>query len=114
VAARHIRRETVPVPELGDGAVAIIRGMTGTERDAYEASLIKQQGRRSTVDMLDLRAKLVARCLVDEQDQRVFSDEEIGELGKMRADVLDRLYTVARRLSALSQEDIDELGKASS
>lgn len=112
--ARQIVVEEVPMPELGDGAVALVRGMTGTDRDAYEAAMITQRGKRSTVNLENMRAKLVARCLVNPDGTRVFTDDEIGHVGQMRADLLDRLYAVAQRLSGLREEDIDELGKSSS
>lgn len=111
--ARTVGLERVPMPELGEGAVAIVRGMNGTERDSYEAGLIVQRGKRSSVNLDDIRAKLVARCLVNEEGQRIFSDAEVGQVGAMRADLLDRLYKVAQRLSGLSDEDVDDLGKSS-
>lgn len=113
-AAREIGVERVPMPELGEGAVAIVRGMTGTERDSYESGLIVQKGKRSSVELRDIRAKLVARCLVDESGERIFRDEDVAEVGKMSAPLLDRLYKVAQRLSGLSEEDLEELGKSSS
>lgn len=112
--AREVGIERVPMPELGEGAVAIIRGMTGTDRDSYEAGLVVQKGKRSSVNLIDIRAKLVARCLVNEEGQRLFTDDEHAAVGAMRADLLDRLYRVAQRLSGLSDEDADELGKSSS
>jgi hypothetical protein len=111
--AREIAIERVPMPELGEGAVAILRGMTGTDRDSYESGLVIQKGKRSTVNLVDIRAKLVARCLIDEAGQRLFTDEEVGLVGAMRADLLDRLYKVAQRLCGLSDEDADDLGKSS-
>lgn len=104
-------QETVPVPELkGD---VIVRGMTGKERDAFEASLVEGKGKKRDINTKNLRAKLVAFCCIDPEGKRLFSDSEAEVLGDVRADVLDRLFSVAQRLSGITQEDADELGQAS-
>jgi hypothetical protein len=105
-------QETVKVPELGGDV--IVRGMSGSERDAFEASLIEGKGRKRDVNMKNLRAKLVAYCCVDEQGARIFNDSDAAALGEVRADVLNRIYTVAQRLSGISEEDAEELGQVSS
>jgi hypothetical protein len=105
-------QETVKVPELGGDV--IVRGMSGSERDAFEASLIEGKGRKRDVNMKNLRAKLVAYCCVDEQGARIFNDSDAAALGEVRADVLNRIYTVAQRLSGISEEDAEELGEVSS
>jgi hypothetical protein len=112
--------EAVRVPELGEGKVIWIRGMNGEERDAFEAAMVIQKGRRSSVDLKDTRAKLVVRCAVEAPKgegqpvgPRLFRDDEYPRVSKIRGDVLGRLHGVAQRLSGISDEDIDELGKAS-
>lgn len=105
-------QEVVSVPELGGDV--IVRGMTGAERDAFEVSLIEGKGRKRDVNLKNLRAKLIAFCCVDEQGERIFSDADVESLGKVRADVMNRIYTVAQRLSGLSDEDAEELGQPSS
>lgn len=104
-------REVVVVKELG-GEV-IVRGMTGIERDAFESSCFEGRGKKRDFNMRNLRAKLVAYCCVDEQGHRLFSDEDVIALGQVRADVIDRLFGVAQRLSGMNDGDIDELGLAS-
>lgn len=105
-------QEVVQIPELS-GHVNV-RGMSGSERDAFEASLIEGKGRKRDVNMQNLRAKLVAYCTVDDDGARVFTDAEASALGQVRADVLNRIYTVAQRLSGISDEDAEELGQVSS
>ena len=104
-------QQVVKVAELG-GEV-IVRGMTGEERDAFESGLIEGKGKRRDVNMRNMRAKLVSYCCIDEKGERIFSDEDATKLGKTRADVLNRLFTVAQKLSGISEEDADELGQAS-
>ena len=78
-------RETVQVPEWG-GEVQV-RTMTGTDRDAFEASLIGKEGRLENV-----RARLVSLTLCDETGSRLFSDGDISALGGKSAKALDRVF----------------------
>lgn len=110
-AAIALPRETVNVPELG-GEV-IVQGMSGAQRDAWEASLIEGRGKRRRMNTANIRAKLVAQCCVDEDGRRLFTDGDVDELGQVRVDILNRLFGVAQKLSGVSDDDVDELGKSS-
>src|SRR5690242_13439236 len=104
-------QEHVALPELD--MQAIVRGMTGTERDAFEASCIEGRGKKRDFNMNNLRAKLVAYCCIDEKGQRLFTEADVQSIGNVRADIVDRLFTVAQKLSGITQEDADELGQPS-
>jgi hypothetical protein len=104
-------RDTVFVKELG-GEV-IVRGMTGVERDAFEASCFEGRGKKRDFSLNNMRAKLVAACCIDDQGHRLFTDEDVIGLGAVRADVIDKLFAVAQRLSGMRDEDVDELGLSS-
>lgn len=108
-AADDIRTERVPVPEWG-GEVAV-RGLTGRQRDEWEASMQVQRGRNMTVDMRNFRARLVVKCVVDETGTRVFHDGDVEQLSGKSGAALDRIYEAAARLSGISKEDVDELTK---
>lgn len=103
--------EQVYVPQLKE--TFTVRGMTGVERDAFEASCFEGKGNRRSFNMRNLRAKLVAYCCIHDDGTRVFTDDDAIALGDVRADVIDRLFSVAQRLSGLRQEDVDELGLSS-
>lgn len=110
-AAQPLPIERVEVPELG-GHV-FIRGMSGVERDAWEKTLLVGRGKSQKVNTENVRAKLVARTAVDENRERIFSDEDAQALGALRVDVLTRLFQVAQRMSGVTDEDVEELGKVS-
>lgn len=111
VAAKALPRETLTVPELG-GEV-IVRGLSGRERDAFERSLVRGRGKRSNVDTDNVRARLVVRCLVNEANELLFTEDDAEALGNMPSAVLAPIYDAAQRLNGMSDEDIDELKKAS-
>lgn len=107
----RLPRETLEIPELG-GSV-IIKGMSGSDRDAWEKSLIVGRGKRRDVNTENVRAKLAVRCLVNDAGERLFSDGEAVLLGQLSASILNRIYETAQKLSGVSDEDVDELKKAS-
>ena len=41
----------------------------------------------------------------------MFTDDDVGQLGAVRADVIERLFDVAMRLSGMTPGDVDELAK---
>ncbi len=105
--AKDLPCEPVEVPEWG-GSVDI-RGLTGTERDQFEDETCKQRGKDVSVNMDNVRARLCARCMIDEKGERLFSDSDVIELGKKSGLALGRVFNVAQRLSGLTQKDVQEL-----
>lgn len=109
--AEDLPRELVEVPEWG-GCV-YVRALTGAERDAFEASVVEQRGKSTKMNLRNIRAKLVALTIVDEEGTRLFSDADVKLLGQKSAAALDKLFEVAQRLSGLKDEDVEELAKNS-
>lgn len=110
-AANDIITEIVSIPEWGGDI--ILKCMTGTERDAFEASVFEQKGKDLQRNMSNLRAKLLSKCIVDEKGNRLFADKEIEIIGKKSAKVLDKLYEVSIKLNGIGQKDVEELTKNS-
>lgn len=100
--------EDVPVPEWG-GTVRLV-GMSGTERNAYQSSLVVlgPNGSVQRMNMADQLAKLVGKCLVGEDGERLFTDKEVRALGAKNGAVLERLGQICQRLSGLRKEDVED------
>lgn len=114
--ADDIEKREVEVPEWG--GTVIVRGLTGEERDDFEAefaeydpdsSLIEVEGERQKINLKNARARLVARCVVDEDGGRVFSDDDVRRLAKKSGKALDRVYDVAQELSGIREADLEEM-----
>lgn len=105
--ADDIEIRKVEIPEWG--GYVYVRGMTGKERDDYEASLVKQRGRDTQVNMRNARAKLVVLCAVDEQGNKLFSESDIAKISRKSAKAIDRIFAVARELSGITEDDMEEL-----
>lgn len=107
--AKDITTEEVDVPEWG--GTVFVRGLSGRQRDVFEATLLERRGRRMVPNTANIRAKLVAWTVVDEDGKRLFTDTEADELGEKSASAMDRIYTVASRLSGLGEEDLEDLAE---
>lgn len=103
-----IQTEAVDVPEWG-GMTVYVKGLTAAQRDSFEAASIRQQGKKREVNMVNLRARLLVRTIVDEHGDRIFDDSDERALGDKSASALNRLFDVASRLSGLSDADVDDL-----
>jgi len=99
--------EEVEVPEWG-GAV-LVRSLTGRERDQFEGESVQQRGKNIRFNWTNVRARLVALSVVDEEGKRLFSDSDVKALGEKSAGALQRVFEVTQRLSGLSDEDLEEL-----
>lgn len=107
-AAEDLPTKDVPVPEWG-GTVRL-RGLTGTQRDAFEASIVEMRGQTPKYKFENMRARLVALCLVDEDGKQLFPDvAAVKALGGKSAKPIVRLFEEAQKLSGLSDEDMEEL-----
>jgi hypothetical protein len=115
--ASALKTEEVSVPEWADpetGAdTVLVRELRGRERDEWEASLAVQRGRQMVPDVANMRAKLVARTVIGDDGEPVFSQQDVAALGELSAAALDRVFEVASRLSGLNADAV-ETGKASS
>jgi len=105
--ADDLPRELVEVPEWG-GAL-YVRALTGAERDAFEQSIVETRGKNTRMNLRNIRARLVALTVIDEDGNRLFSDDDVEALGRKSAAALNRVFEVAQRLSGLRPEDVEEL-----
>jgi len=102
-----LETQDIEVPEWG-GTVRL-KSLTGAERDRFEASVVQGQGRNTTVNMQNLRAKLVAQSAIGEDGKPLFTEEDVKWLGEKSAKALNRLFNAAQSLSGLSESDVKEL-----
>lgn len=110
LSADDLKTEDVAVPEWG-GTVRI-KALTGTERDEFEQSLmeVKKDGSVKS-QRANVRARLVAKVIVNEAGELIFNNADIPALGRKSAAALDRVATAAQRLNAFSDADIEELAE---
>jgi len=105
--------EIIEVPEWG-GQVRV-RGLDGRGRDEYFAAMtvVRDPRRPPAMDTENATAKLCARCIVDENNEPLFTQHDVHALGEKSGAALNRVFEAAQRLSGMTDEDMAELGKDS-
>jgi hypothetical protein len=63
------------------------------------------------MDPANVRAKVVTRCVVGDDGNRLFTDSDVVALGGKSAAALERVYAVAARLSGLSDDDQEGMAR---
>ncbi len=106
LSASDLSFEDVEVPEWG-GTVRV-KMMTGTERDAFEAGTVVRRGKRAELNLVNVRARLVALTAVDEDGNLLFSQADVEALARKSAAGLNRVFEAARKLNGLTEEDTAE------
>ena len=110
-----LARKTLDVEIPEADACFRLREMSGTERDKFEVGAFKEvaDGRR-VVDPLYLRARLVALCLVGEDNVRLYADDEVHMLSdNLSSSVIGKLFAVAQTLNALDGAAAEDAAKNS-
>lgn len=111
LAAQDRKSITVDVPEWG-GEVRLME-MSGEDRLLYLSSILTyvtdKTGKVSVeANNTNADAKLLARCIVDENGNRLFTEAEIAKLGSKNGIVLDRLVNEANSLNAIAPGSVDD------
>jgi len=111
LAAQDLKTIDVDVPEWG-GPVRL-RMLSATERDEFDASISKVTATSRTLDLRNLRARMVARSVVDEEGAAVFTEADAVELGKKSSIAIGRLFEAAQKLNGITPTAVDEAEKNS-
>lgn len=100
----------VPVPEWG--GVVFVKELSGKERDLFEISQLEGKTGNKRINLVNMRAKLVAYSVCDEKGKRLFQEQDAVRLGDLSSKALTRVYVEASRLSGLTPEDVEDLTTA--
>jgi len=98
--------EEVKVPEWG-GSI-FIKTLSGTDRDLFEGACAKASENNN---FKNIRAKLLVFSIVNEKGDKLFEEKDADKLGKKSSRVLDRLFTIAQKISGISKDDREEMEK---
>jgi hypothetical protein len=90
----------------------MVKCLTGAERDKFESSILSIKGKEQSVNLSNIRAKLCSMSICDETGARLFAETDVQALSQKSSAALDRVFTVAQRLSGLNEDDVDKLAEA--
>lgn len=105
-------REAVEVAEWG-GTVWVTRlsGLHRAELDDITRELIGEKKKLTNVEALHYTMALIVRAVVDDEGNRVFSDDDIALLHKKSDEALARVGTVAARLNGVGAKEEETVKK---
>ena len=106
LSADDLARKKLEIPEWGGHIWIAV--MSGTARDRFETSVI---GKNGVANTLNIRAKLAAATITDENGELLFNESEIIKLGRKSASALDLIYEESQKINRLTDDDVEELAK---
>lgn len=106
LSSNDLPSEPVAVPEWG-GTVHV-RTMSGTDRDAFEQSMLDART-KGEPNLINIRARLAVKTVANADGERLFSDQDAEALGRKSARALDRVFAVAQRLNGIGEKEAKEL-----
>mgnify|MGYP006888311239 FL=1 len=104
--------EDVPVPEFGPGCVQRVLGLSMTDRTRWEMKVYTGRSGDRKVNARIIRETLLVATLVDETNAPMFTEADGPMLGELPATVGERLFDAARRVSGMTEQDVEALGNA--
>jgi hypothetical protein len=103
-------RETVLLPELGEGVSIIVKGMNAKEKGAFEMQFVKK-GEHDVAKQRQMRERMLVACCVDENGARIFTVEDVASLGLQSVFLIDRIFAACKRVNG--DEEIEDIEKKS-
>jgi ribosomal protein L4 len=107
LAAEDLPFQDVEVPEWG-GTVRV-RAMTGKDRDEFEKDAMRYENGEIVTDRTNYRAKFLAKCVVNEKNELLFTAKDVEALGKKSYRAIDKVFSVAIDLSGVSKKEADNI-----
>lgn len=96
-------RARVEVPEWGGYVWAHV--MSGTERDAWEASIVREGGDHS----INMRAKLFILATRDDGGNPLFTAADVEALGRKSYVTLDKVINKIQEINRLTNSSMEKL-----
>jgi hypothetical protein len=112
LSAQDTKYDTVPVDEWSKGASVRVRSLPAVLRDFMEAQILeaREKSKESAVAVpTNVRAIVVAFCVVDAEGRQLFTPNDIEALGQKNVRPIQRIYDKALELNAITDADISKL-----
>jgi hypothetical protein len=95
-----VKRERVELPEFGEGEFVFVHGMTAREKNNHDSSLMNAKWTGvDRVKVATSKERMIVKCVRDESGQPIFQPDDIDAISQWPADLANRVFDVANRLS---------------
>ena len=96
---------------LPGGVTGLVRELSAGLRDDYEQGMVKTVDGKRQADLTNMRAKLIAPCLIDEETGAPMFTVE--ELSAAPASFLEPLWIASQRLNGMGPSAVEDAVKNS-
>jgi hypothetical protein len=103
LAAKDLKQQAVDVPEWGGEVIVSEIGAADFMSLWTDPRYMGEDGKNP--DIPKLMPALVVRCLVDEEGQRIFSDEDAEMLGRKSPAAFNRIAQAAKDLNGIGDQE---------
>lgn len=86
-----------------------IRSLTEYERNRLESKHWDKSGKVDPTKVLDVKCNWIIACVVDENDNLMFSEHDVEELRRVDSAVIDAAFTAVMEHVGVASEDVQEL-----
>ena len=105
--ADDLKRETITIAQWGGDV--IVSQFGGADRDIYDGKLLAISN--DPTAMAGLRALVCSLALVDETGAKLFTPDDIDQLGKKSDEALTLIFTTAQKINGLGWQAEDDAKK---
>ena len=103
--------EVVELPELGEGVSVCVAGMTAKERSDFDTQFTSRKGEPMLKRVAEGRERLVVACCRNEDGSKLFTTDDVVQLGKQSVVIIERIVKAAQRVSGIGEDDLEATAK---
>ena len=92
-----------------------LKKLSGGERDIYESWIYKKSNGKTLTDSKDIKAKLIAMCLVDADGNKLLDAdkrEDLDMLNAKSASALNFIFEKCSEINGMGNDGVDEAKKS--
>lgn len=99
-------RKKVTIKGVGD---VFVKALSLNEQEIWERSILDDDFKQRTD--ISLKASLIVATTENEAGEKLFTTDDIHELGQLQSGPLNKLFDEAQKLNNVTKDDIEELKK---
>lgn len=94
---------------LPDAGVVKLQSLTELERSQLELRMFDKAGKVAVSKLPEAKLRTLAACMVGEDQQRLFTDAEWGDLQSLDSGIIAVIYSACLKHIGFEDDEIEEL-----